>query len=107
MPLLVIATNTTIDNSQQLAEQASSLTADILGKPESYVMVKIKPEQTLLFAGTNAPAAHVKLKSLGLPENRTAEFSEKLCGFISSTLNIDGAMNVLVTPVTPLMELTK
>jgi phenylpyruvate tautomerase PptA (4-oxalocrotonate tautomerase family) len=89
MPLLEISTNTTIDNQQNLAEKASKLTADLLGKPESYVMVKIQPEQTLLFAGTNAPAAHVKLKSLGLPENRTADFSEKLCLYISSTLNID------------------
>lgn len=69
--------------------QASSLAAKILGKPESYVMVKIKPEQTLIFAGSNAPAAHVMLKSLGLPENRTAEYSEKICSFLNETLNID------------------
>lgn len=55
MPYLEINTNTTIDNCSEIAEQASKLTADILGKPESYVMVKISPEQTLLFAGSNAP----------------------------------------------------
>ena len=89
MPLLDISTNIAIDNQQELAKQASKLTAEILGKPESYVMVKIQPEQTLLFAGTSAPAAHIKLKSLGLPENRTADFSKKLCSFIGSALNID------------------
>ena len=91
MPLLEISTNTKIDNTLNLAEQASKLTADILGKPESYVMVRIQPEQALIFAGSNAPAAHVKLKSLGLPESNTAGFSEKLCSFISSTLNIDNS----------------
>jgi phenylpyruvate tautomerase len=89
MPLLEITTNTRIDNSQTIAEQASSLTADILGKPESYVMVKIQPEQVLIFAGSNEPAAHVKLKSLGLPENRTADFSSSICSFIRSELNIN------------------
>ena len=89
MPLLEISTNITIDNDQKLAEQASRLTADMLGKPESYVMVKIQTEQTLVFAGNNEPAAHVKLKSLGLPESNTADFSEKLCFFIGSEFNIN------------------
>ena len=89
MPLLEISTNTKVDNSQHIAEQASRLTADMLGKPESYVMVKIQTEQTLIFAGNNEPAAHIKLKSLGLPESNTADFSEKLCFFVSSKFNIN------------------
>jgi len=91
MPLLEISTNTKIDNDQSLAVQASKLTAELLGKPESYVMVKIQSEQTLIFAGSNAPAAHVKLKSLGLPESNTTDFSEKLCSFISSEFNINSS----------------
>ncbi|VAW54007.1 hypothetical protein MNBD_GAMMA05-1636 [hydrothermal vent metagenome] len=91
MPYLEINTNTTIDNCSAIAEQASKLAADILGKPESYVMVKVSPEQTLLFAGSDAPAAHIKLKSLGLPESNTAEFSEKLCSFLSGQLGIGGS----------------
>jgi len=91
MPLLEITTNTTIENSQTLAEGASRLTAEMLAKPESYVMVKIQPAQTLIFAGSNEPAAHLKLKSLNLPENSTAEFSARLCAFISAELNISSA----------------
>jgi phenylpyruvate tautomerase PptA (4-oxalocrotonate tautomerase family) len=91
MPLLAIATNTAIENQQELASRASALAAEILGKPESYVMVRLQGEQTLTFAGSNAPAAHVKLKSLGLPENRTAEFSKKICDFISTSLGIDSS----------------
>ena len=91
MPLLEISTNSEIRNSQNIAQQASKLTADLLGKPESYVMVKVQPAQTLIFAGSNKPAAHIKLKSLGLPENRTADFSEKICSFLSTELNIDSA----------------
>lgn len=91
MPLLEITTNTKIENTQNFAEKASALTAEILGKPESYVMVKIQHEQTLLFAGNAAPAAHVKLKSLGLPEDSTTDFSSRLCLFINEELNISSA----------------
>ena len=88
MPLLEITTNTTIDNTRALAERASRLTAEILSKPESYVMVKIQPEQALIFAGKNTPAAYVQLKSLGLPEKRTADFSAKICAFLNAELAI-------------------
>lgn len=88
MPLLEITTNSLIDNSITFAEAASTFAAEILGKPESYVMVKIQTEQTLFFAGNNEPAAHVKLKSLGLAENKTADYSSKICAFINTELNI-------------------
>ena len=91
MPYLEICTNTSIENCQSVAEQASKLTAELLGKPESYVMVKLLPEQALIFSGSNEPAAYIKLKSLGLPENNTNDFSEKICSFISKQLNIDSA----------------
>ncbi len=89
MPLFELTTNTNIDDVQSLAKLASELTATILGKPESYVMVKIMPQQHLIFAGTEEPAAHVKLKSLGLPETDTADLSARICTFISSELGIN------------------
>ncbi|PCI09209.1 MAG: hypothetical protein COB77_00440 [Gammaproteobacteria bacterium] len=89
MPFLTITTNTKINNHQDVSERASKFTASLLNKPESYVMVKILSEQPLLFAGTNEPAAHVKLKSLGLPENNTTELSSKICSFIKTQFNIN------------------
>ena len=91
MPLLEISTNTRIENMTQIAQQASRLTAELLGKPESYVMVRIHAQQTLLFAGTDEPAAHVKLKSLGFPQAKTPELSTAICDFISKQLAIDSA----------------
>jgi phenylpyruvate tautomerase PptA (4-oxalocrotonate tautomerase family) len=91
MPLLQISTNIAIENCQQLAEKASKLTAEMLAKPESYVMVKVQAEQPLIFAGSDEPAAHLKLKSLGLPESKTADFSSMLCAFIHSELDINSA----------------
>jgi len=65
MPLLNITTNIKIDNAKNFALLSSKTTADILGKPESYVMVIVKDEQTLTFAGNDEAAAFVELKSLG------------------------------------------
>jgi phenylpyruvate tautomerase len=91
MPLLEISTNTVIENTEKIARQASKLTAEMLGKPESYVMIKLLPEQVLLFAGSDEAAAHVKLKSLGLPEEQTKDFSTRLCDFIEAELGIKSA----------------
>jgi phenylpyruvate tautomerase PptA (4-oxalocrotonate tautomerase family) len=88
MPFLQITTNTEADDAT-LAQEASVFAADILGKPESYVMVHIQSNATLVFAGGDAPCAHIKLKSLGLPEQHTAAFSERLCAFVQEKLGIE------------------
>ena len=88
MPVLQITTNASIDDADTLAKQASSLAAEMLGKPESYVMVRISGDADLIFAGTNEPCAHLMLKSLGLPESETRAYSEKLCGFIEQQLGV-------------------
>ena len=89
MPLLEIFTNTVVDNEQVIATKASKLVTEILNKPESYVMVRVQTEQSLLFAGSNEPAALVQLKSLGLPEKNTSELSSSICDFISTEFNIN------------------
>lgn len=91
MPLLEITTNATVEDEQAFAEQASGFVAELLGKPESYVMIRLQTEQTLLFAGSDEAAALVTLKSLGLPEDSTAEFSSSICDFIQSVTGISSA----------------
>jgi len=88
MPLLHITTNVSVDDTAALAVNASRLTADLLGKPESYVMVQIDAGAQLWFAGSDEPAAHLKLKSLGLPEASTGKYSAALCEFIKQHLGV-------------------
>jgi len=88
MPVLQVTTNVSIDDTNAFAVQASSLTAEILGKPESYVMVSINGNAELIFAGINDPCAHLMLKSLGLPVSETRAYSEKLCNFIEQQLGV-------------------
>ena len=90
MPLLSIETNQDLDDNQSasLLGKVSSATAQMLGKPESYVMVKLTGNPNMMFAGNQQPLAYVELKSLGLPEDRTTEFSAELCGLLSTEMGI-------------------
>jgi len=88
MPLFTIKTNITLENKTLLAEAASLTVANILNKPESYVMVHIEDEQCLLFAGDPEPCALVELKSLGLAEETTGDLSDRLCDFIFTQTRI-------------------
>ena len=89
MPLFKVTTNATIDDKPGFAEKASLSIANILGKPESYVMVQVEDEACLMFAGHHEACALLELKSLGLPENQTADLSSRLCEFIHQQLNIE------------------
>ena len=80
MPTLRLLTNVEIaaDSRPELMARTSRTVAELLGKPESYVMVILESGRDLLFAGTADPAAYLELKNLGLPESRTPEFSRPL-----------------------------
>ena len=88
MPLLEITCNTRIDDKAALAQNASRVVAGMLGKPESYVMIKIEDNACLIFGGNEEPAAHLKLKSLGMDESNTTDYSTHLCGFVQNILDI-------------------
>ena len=90
MPVLTINTNIIIDNNSVLAE-LSQLCAEMLSKPEAYVMVHINDQQMLIFAGTNEAAASCSLTSLGLSQEHAADYSQKLCQFLESKLGISAA----------------
>jgi len=88
MPLLSIHTSTTVSDRAGLLRDASSRVADLLGKPESYVMVELHDGCDLVFAGSDAPAAWLQLKSLGLQESQTAALSAALCDWAAGALRV-------------------
>lgn len=88
MPTLIIKTNAPVENSDALLQAASRTVAEMLGKPERYVMILIEPVPALCFAGETTPAAYLELKSLGLPESRTAELSHTLCTLVGEQLGV-------------------
>ncbi|MGE9294628.1 MAG: phenylpyruvate tautomerase MIF-related protein, partial [Puniceicoccales bacterium] len=54
MPYLNIQTNLAVSEEARhlLLKRSSKLTAELLGKPESYMMVALKPDVPMSFAGT-------------------------------------------------------
>jgi len=90
MPTLNIKTNAAIDESArtELLRTASRTVAWMLGKPEGYVMVILEQVPDMLFGGNPAPLAYLELKSLGLPEERCAEYSATLCGLVDTQLGV-------------------
>ena len=90
MPLLKIQTNSPYpaEQANALLAKASRRVAEALGKPERYVMVSLETNPHMLFAGDGAPLAYLELKSIGLPEGRTAELSAMLCGLVAENLGV-------------------
>ena len=90
MPLIRVTTNQAVSAEAQSAflRQVSAATAAMLGKPESYVMAIFNEQPKMLFAGSSEPSAYVELKSLGLPENSTLDYSAQLCSLIMEGLGI-------------------
>ena len=90
MPYLLINTNRKLERAEEstLLANCSQAVAGMLGKPERYVMTSIESGITMTFGGDDAPCAYVELKSLGLPEERSAEFSQALCELLGGALDI-------------------
>jgi phenylpyruvate tautomerase PptA (4-oxalocrotonate tautomerase family) len=90
MPLLSIETNQALgtDVAQALLDDATRTLAEMLGKPEHYVMLRLTHNPNMRFGGTAAPLAYLELKSLGLPEQRTAAFSAALAELLGRHTDI-------------------
>ena len=85
MPYLNIRTNQRLPGpaAKTLASKASARVAELLGKPEAYVMVSVEHNAAMQFGGSDAPLAYLELKSIGLPQSITAATSRALCDFIA------------------------
>ena len=91
MPCLIIKTNQAMNKQEEnnFCLSVSAITAELLGKPESYVMTLLETSMAMTMSGTTEPAAYVELKSINLPENETSTLSSNLCRHIGDLLKID------------------
>ena len=51
-------------------------------------MVSMEADLAMLFGGTDDALAYVELKSIGLPEDATADLSEAICGVLEEGLGV-------------------
>jgi phenylpyruvate tautomerase PptA (4-oxalocrotonate tautomerase family) len=86
MPLLQIQTSSKVNTAGDpagLLKTLSTELAELLGKPESYVMVSLENDATILFGGSAEPACFAALKSIG---TFTPELTERLAGRLTKHL---------------------
>lgn len=87
MPFLTI--NTNADNKEKhLAEDASVLVAETLGKPVDYVVVTIQAGQDMAFGGSfENKGALIEMKSIGFADK--AGLARKLTDLVVSRLDTE------------------
>ena len=90
MPYLKLRTNVKIgsDQSPTVMKQLSNLVAQKTGKPESYVMIDLDSDRTMLFGGNSEPLAYLECKSLGLSSAQVKELSPAICHYLNTELAI-------------------
>ncbi|PID38580.1 MAG: hypothetical protein CSA65_04165 [Proteobacteria bacterium] len=91
MPLLRLTTNARADDRAlaQLNAALSAKTAEILGKPESYVMVLSQLERAMSFGGTTAPTAFFEVFSLGeISAAQATRFSAEVSALLEAHLEV-------------------
>lgn len=90
MPMLILRTNRIVSDDQRTAllQAASQTVAEMLGKPERYVMVSLEDARPLVFGGTDQPAAYLELKSIGLQDKHTKDYSARLSELLEDKLDI-------------------
>jgi phenylpyruvate tautomerase len=94
MPFVTVTTSAPAlpdDRASALLHKLSKLLASQLRKPESYVMTSLVPRAQMTFAGTDAPACYVEVKSIGNITPKTTEaLSKELCGMLKAELGVPG-----------------
>jgi phenylpyruvate tautomerase len=67
MPLIRVQLTASLDTHQQTALMTALSTevASCLGKPESYMMVVVEPETSIILGGKGGPAAFAEVRSVG------------------------------------------
>jgi phenylpyruvate tautomerase len=63
--------------------------AELLGKPEAYVMTCLVPQTKMTFGGTGEPACYVELKSIGkMSPATTQKLSAEICRQVEAGLGV-------------------
>ena len=93
MPLIRVETNESLspETKTQLCASLSRIGAEVIGKPEAYVMAVVADRTPIMLGGKPGPAAFVDVRSIGgLTSDVNGELSGKICALITSVINVSG-----------------
>jgi phenylpyruvate tautomerase PptA (4-oxalocrotonate tautomerase family) len=92
MPLLTVHTSAPElpeEKAQALLRTLSSTAAQILGKPERYMMTCLAPRSPMTFGGTTEPACAVDVRAIGgLAGDAPKRLSEAVCRIVQEHLHV-------------------
>ena len=91
MPQVSVTTNITKDipRDKALALKLSSLTAQSMGKPESYVQIAVVSGSDMTFAGTEQPTVILRLLNVGkMDEPKKQNAAQKFTQLVSNELGV-------------------
>ena len=90
MPTLTILTNVSKEKvSKDLVKSLVDIIATTLGKPKSYVVAVIQPDQLLSWAGEDTPAAIGRLVSIGsISPEKNANTQAAVSALLTAELGI-------------------
>lgn len=75
--------------AQELLLRCSRIAADLLGKPEKYVMTCLMPQTAMTFGGSAAPSCYLEVKSVGrMPPETTLALSAALSAAVEEHLGV-------------------
>ncbi|KAK3785346.1 hypothetical protein RRG08_045571 [Elysia crispata] len=90
MPGLLISTNLKKDQiPEKFCAEATTFLAAELGKPPSYILVQICPDQVMTFGGSEEPCANIDINCIGVVgPDKNRQLAPKLSDFIEKHLGI-------------------
>jgi phenylpyruvate tautomerase len=90
MPYVSIQTNIAIEAQQYstILKNVSQSVAQMLGKPETYIMVALQSGVPMMFVGLETPAAFITVKSIALAAPKAPEFTRDLSRLLEGLLKV-------------------
>jgi phenylpyruvate tautomerase len=89
MPCLELTTNLRVQDKNKLLRALSDCVCTGLCKAETYMMVIVRDEESMLFGGNAEPVAHVTLRALGLKEDLIQKLARELTELMHAELGIE------------------
>lgn len=91
MPAIVLTSNIKPADLPAFVKEFSKVTAELLGKPEKYISVDFRHNETLSFAGTFDPAFLLVITSLGnINPEVNEKYSATLFAYLKEKLGVPG-----------------
>lgn len=90
MPTLTVQTNVKAEKiPENLVKDLVDVVANVLGKPKSYVVVLVQPDQLMSWGGSDDPCAIVSLGSIGqISKDKNIKTTQAISSRLEQTLGI-------------------